>query len=315
MQPSNGERIMANPIIPRDINSAEPALRSEFISYIEQLIDAAQPATRPSENNDLLKGNANVNSINGRSGNDVIFAYGGNDSILGNFGNDYIQGMDGDDTLDGGDGNDFLFGGLGIDSLNGRDGDDAMFGGDGNDDLTGENGNDWLYGNAGHDVMNGGEGNDILDGDAGRDTLNGGTDNDELHGDGGADILKGQDGNDFIEGGAGADNLSGGADDDIYYYASTAHGRDRILDFNTDQDQFHFKASAFGVEGGYNVVEGLTFIANNNPFAQTDDATVLYETDTGRLYFDGDGTGAGAAVLIATIKGAPSVGDDDIIFV
>ena len=38
---------MANPIIPRDINSAEPALRSEFISYIEQLIDAAQPATGP----------------------------------------------------------------------------------------------------------------------------------------------------------------------------------------------------------------------------------------------------------------------------
>jgi serralysin len=306
---------MANPSIPSDINAAEEALRSEFIDYIEQLIDAAQPANSGTEDNDLLNGNGLANSINGRSGNDVIFAFGGNDSVLGSAGNDYAQGMDGNDTIAGGEGNDYLFGNDGTDSINGGDGDDAAFGGAGNDTLTGEDGNDYLYGNAGEDDLNGGEGNDLLDGGAQVDTLNGGADNDELFGGGAADVINGGTGDDFIEGGAGRDRLSGGADDDIYYYASTAHGRDRVLDFNSDQDQFHFKASAFGVEGGYDVVAGETFIANNNPTAQTNEATVLYDTDSGRLFYDEDGTGGGAAILIATIRGAPSVGDDDIIFV
>lgn len=45
------------------------------------------------------------------------------------------------------------------------------------------------------------------------------------------------------------------------------------------------------------------------------DATVLYETDTGRLMFDADGVGAGSAMLIATLTGAPLVDHQDFIFV
>src|SRR5688572_13672251 len=100
---------MANPAIPSDINAAAPALRSEFIDYITQLIDAAEIRAAATGGNDLLKGTNAANSTNGRSGNDVIYAYGGTDTIFGHYGNDYIQGMDGNDTLDGGDGNDFLF--------------------------------------------------------------------------------------------------------------------------------------------------------------------------------------------------------------
>ena len=306
---------MANPPIPADINAAEPALRSEFIDYIEQLIDAAEVRTSPTGGNDLLKGNGNNNTINGQDGNDVIYAYGGNDTLRGGSGNDYILGQVGDDVIDGDSGNDYLFGQLGVDDMDGGDGDDAMFGGSGNDTLDGEDGNDWIYGNNDNDTLNGGAGNDIIDGGYGIDVLNGGADNDELSGGNGTDTINGSTGNDFIEGGAGVDTLSGGEDDDVYYYANPLHGRDRILDFDTDKDSFQFLGSAFGVEAGTDLDDGTTFITGNAPVSVTGDATVLYETDSGRLWFDADGTGSGAAVLIARITGAPTVTNDDIIFV
>lgn len=43
-------------------------------------------------------------TINGTSGNDLIFGSSGNDTINGLGGNDCIFGLAGDDTIDGGDG-------------------------------------------------------------------------------------------------------------------------------------------------------------------------------------------------------------------
>jgi len=44
------------------------------------------------------------------------------------------------------------------------------------------------------------------------------------------------------------------------------------------------------------------------------DATdrVIYNTSTGQLYYDADGSGAGAAQLLATLQGAPGVSATDI---
>jgi Ca2+-binding RTX toxin-like protein len=39
---------------------------------------------------------------------------------------------------------------------------------------------------------------------------------------------------------------------------------------------------------------------------------VLYETDTGRLFYDADGFGTGAKVLIATLKDLPALTSADI---
>ncbi len=59
---------------------------------------------------------------------------------------------------------------------------------------------------------------------------------------------------------------------------------------------------------------GETFIANGNPAAQTDEATVLYDTGSGELFYDADGT-----VRVRQSSSPPSVArprsDDDIIFV
>ena len=39
---------------------------------------------------------------------------------------------------------------------------------------------------------------------------------------------------------------------------------------------------------------------------------VVYNTSTGSLYYDADGSGAGAAQLIATISGNPTIAATDI---
>jgi Ca2+-binding RTX toxin-like protein len=306
---------MPLPPIPGDINAAEPALRSELINYIECLIDAAQPIAVPGEGNDLILGTAAGETFNGLSGNDVIAGFAGIDTIAGGFGNDYVLGGLGADRIAGGDGNDFLFGEDGSDAIAGNDGDDALFGGNGNDTMTGSTGNDWMFGNAGTDRLNGGFGNDLLDGGAAGDTLAGAAGNDTLLGGTGLDTLTGGADHDFLEGGGAADSLAGGIGDDVYFYATRFHGNDSVIDFQSSQDRFEFAGAGFGVDPGTNLDDGTTFIANAAPVALVNEATVLYETDTGRLSFDIDGTGAQAAQLIATISGAPDVTNQDFIFV
>jgi Ca2+-binding RTX toxin-like protein len=306
---------MPLPPIPGDINAAEPALRSEFINYIETLIDAAEPVTVTGGGNDLFLGNDLANLINGQSGNDVLAGFGGNDNINGGEGDDYILAGIGADVVVGGDGNDFLFGEGDNDRMNGDAGDDAMFGGAGIDVMNGGEGNDSMYGNDGNDRLADGFGDDLLDGGSGNDTLTASTGNDEMRGGTGNDILTGGADNDFIEGGAGADRLNGGVGNDVYFYASRGHGADIILNFESANDRFEFSGLGFNVDPGTNLNNGTTFIANAAPVSVAFDATVLYETDTGRLFFDVDGAGAAAAQLIATIQGAPTVTEQDFIFV
>lgn len=306
---------MALPVIPNDILAAESALRSEFINNIEAIIDASQLVTTPGGGNDMLFGTALADVINGLSGNDVIATFDGRDTINGAGGEDYILAGLGNDSITGCAGNDYLFGEGGNDTISGGEGDDAMFGGAGRDDMTGGDGNDWIYGNAGADTATGGDGNDIMDGGAGTDTLAGDSGNDTLLGGAGADNLSGGVDNDFLEGGAGADTMSGGLGDDVYFYAHRNHGNDTILDFESSQDRFEFSGLGFKVDPGTNLDDGVTFIAGGAPSSVVNEATVLYNTGTGELWFDVDGTGAASALLIATIDGAPQVTHQDFIFV
>ncbi len=307
---------MALPPIPTDINAAEISLRDEFFNYIETLIDGATPAAATSSNNDLFLGNDLGTLINGLDGNDVLSAGGGNDTVFGSFGDDYVLGGLGDDRIDGGDGNDFLFGQDGNDVIDGQNGDDAMFGGLGADRMTGGEGNDWMYGNNGNDRLTGGFGDDLMDGGANNDTITDDFGNDTAIGGAGNDTITTGADNDFIEGGAGADRLSGGTGSDVYFYASRAHGNDTILNFESSNDRFEFSGLGFRVDPGTNLEDGTTFIAGTGTLAAAvAEATVLYNTGTGQLWFDVDGTGAAAAQLIATIQGAPQVTNQDFIFV
>ncbi len=252
-------------------------------------------------------GNALANSITGNGGANLLTGDAGNDSLAGGGGNDTLVGDAGKDTLVGGAGADLLQGGAGndgyqVDSLDtiqdtaGIDGVEAGFSYvlatglenlrlSGSDSINGT-------GNAAANNMTGNTGANLLIAFEGNDTLNGAA------------------GNDTLVGGLGADRLAGSTGADTFRYSSAAEGGDTIVSYRANEDTIEVSATGFG--GG--LVAGMNIVASGR-YAQNATGTAtsangvgqfVLETDTGLLSWDADGTGAGAAVLLANIASALS---------
>lgn len=291
---------------------------------------------RGGNGNDAIIGNGGNDRLYGDAGNDNIQAQNGNDFISGGAGVDFLSGEEGNDTVSGGDDNDQIYGGGGTNTLYGNAGDDSLFGGgdidiakggDGNDFINTGDGNDKLYGGAGDDTMGGSVGNDQLYGDAGGDTLQGGNGsdtsyggagndtldetvqddaaNDRLYGEAGNDILRGGGGNDRLVGGSGADTLTGGTGRDKFFFVTAPDG-DVITDFNrTEDDVILLSRSAFTAFAANGKLAAAAFHGGAGVDAARDASDrILYNTTTGELRYDADGTGAAAAQLIATLGDA-----------
>ncbi|HEY9621428.1 MAG TPA: GDSL-type esterase/lipase family protein [Crinalium sp.] len=123
------------------------------------------------------------------------------------------------------------------------------------------------------------------------------------------DTIIGTSGNNVINGSGGSDRLTGGGGVDTFVYTSFNDGGDVITDF-TNSDFIQISASGFGggLVAGIGLAAGVasatgTFVNGNTPVGTG--ATFLYSG--GVLSFDADGTGAGAAIEIATLSGSPSL--------
>jgi Ca2+-binding RTX toxin-like protein len=117
-----------------------------------------------------------------------------------------------------------------------------------------------------------------------------------------------------VEGGAGRDALSGGGGADVIVYALASHGRDKISDWQA-ADQFEIDASGFG--GGL-VVGDLAagrFHAGTTNRAQDGNDRFIFRTTDATLWFDKDGKGGAAAVLIADLQAGAKLGSADIFIV
>ena len=238
-----------------------------------------------------------------------------NNDMSGTPGNDSLLGLAGSDTLAGGGGNDTLDGGVSVDSLVGGEGDDAYIvtSGDiivegldeGADSVTSsvdftlasnvENlvltgyavtgaGNELdnaLTANAGPDVLIGLGGDDVLHGDVGADTLSGGAGNDTIYGDDTTSIDR------VIFDAA----LSESTNVDLLVDISSS---DRIL---LDDDIF----TAFNAAASGSLAATEFYKAAGADAARTAQQHIIYDTDTGFLYYDADGVGGAAAVLFAQI--------------
>jgi len=80
-----------------------------------------------------------------------------------------------------------------------------------------------------------------------------------------------------------------------------AANADTITDFNVVDDSFRLDNAAFtGLIDG--ALPAAAFVANLTGIAATAAQRILYETDTGFLFFDADGNGAGARVQFATVS-------------
>jgi Ca2+-binding RTX toxin-like protein len=158
---------------------------------------------------------------------------------------------------------------------------------------------------AGGDLLTGSIGDDILHGAAGNDTINGGN---------GADTINGGADNDSSNGGFGFDELSGGAGVDTFVYNFASQGTDSILDFVSGTDKLEISASGFG--GGLTTGMNPLLVFGSSASAVFGSAAERfhYDTSTGMLYFDPDGTGTGAiAVTLAQFSNGVMLQASDLI--
>ena len=172
------------------------------------------------------------------------------------------------------------------------------------------NGNDVLNGSSGADIANAYGGNDSLHGNGANDIVRGGTGNDKVWGNTGGDTLNGQAGNDILYGGPGKDSLIGGTGNDKFVFDSAggSNNADRITDFVHSADKIQLDNADFaGVGATGTLAQGKFFKGANVDATGANDPTdrVLYDTDSGKLYYDSDGNGPNGKVLIATVVGDP----------
>lgn len=282
---------------------------------------------------DQLIGEGGSDTLDGGADDDVLDGGEGTDALDGGTGDDGLLGGEGGDDLDGGAGDDVLEGGAGGDTMAGGEGADTMEGGAGGDTFVLED--------ATEDVVDGGAGTDrvtfdeavVLDlgaapaaaaGAAGRarfvsievfagsgaadrmrgngtaNTFEGGGGDDRLIGRGGADRLSGGAGADVLAGGLGKDVLTGGIGGDTFIFdaAPGAAHLDRITDFNAAADTIVLDRTAFRrlVAGD---LAAEAFVAGTAALEADD--RIIHNRATGALFYDADGSGAGAAVKFAQL--------------
>ena len=142
-------------------------------------------------------------------------------------------------------------------------------------------------------------------GGSGQDKLDGGTGNDTLYG--GA-------GNDQLTGGLGRDTLTGGAGNDSFIFNTKLGGNnvDTITDFTVPGDTMsldHNVFSALGVGG----LSAADFVIGSA--AQDASDHIIYNSVTGALYYDSNGSAAGGMTQFAQLdKGLLLTNADFIIF-
>lgn len=131
----------------------------------------------------------------------------------------------------------------------------------------------------------------------------------------GADTLRGGDGDDTLVGGNGADEIRGGDGADAIRYMSAAEGGDLVRGFVVGEDSIEVSAAGFGggltaAGGGFLLV--TQFVANAAGTATRANGQFIFDTNDELLLWDADGTGAGAAVVIAEFTGNLAFSATDI---
>lgn len=119
---------------------------------------------------------------------------------------------------------------------------------------------------------------------------------DDLRGDSNANAIDGGAGRDVLTGRGGADSLTGGTGNDRFVLEAKAAVADRIEDFASGDK---IAISGAGAALGSGALAGSAFVLGTDASDAGD--RLIYDRATGRLWFDADGAGGTAKVLMATL--------------
>ena len=249
--------------------------------------------------------------LEGTPKNDILDA-----TANGGYGDDTINGFAGADTMIGGDGNDTYY----VDNIK-----DVITEEDQAESAAGDD--DLVYSSTASYTLPANVEHLIIDGKS-KGNATGNELNNHLTGNAAVNTLIGLGGDDTFDSGSGNDILSGGDGADTYIFSSGIKGSknvDTIKDFVSGEDKIYLSSDIFT-----KIASGLGLIDGNDPIPLSDgdyffsapkvkatSATdlILYDSNTGRVYYDADGNGKGAADWFITLTGKPALSADDIYIV
>ena len=246
-----------------------------------------------------------IEQLVGSYNSDVLYGDGNNNVIAGLGGDDYLDGVGGAlNYLFGGDGNDQVFARSGVDIVDGGNGFDYV-----RYDYADAGVQAYLY----DATLNTGWA--AADTYASIEGLVGSGFADDLRGNNSGNVLIGLGGNDFIVGSGGVDIMNGGTGVDTFFYANANDGGgagDIIQDFVSGTDRIMLSGGAFGLGSpGGAPIDAYRFVYGANATLAT--IQVGYDTSTGEVWYDFNGTGFGGRVTLAYLFGGPSMVAGDIL--
>ena len=223
----------------------------------------------------------------------------GNNRLEGGLGRDYLIGLDGDDILDGGlDTPNTMQGGTGSDVYLVHNAGDSVieFAEEGIDSVETALANyqlqAWVENLVGTSAVG-----QRLTGNELANAITGGLGN---------DVLDGKGGNDVIDGGGGADN---------FVFSSALNGVtniDTIVGFQAGIDKIWLDDAVFAGFARGALAAGAF---RTGAAAQDADDRIIYDPNTGSLFFDADGSGAGAAVQFAILGQGMTLNSGDFLVI
>ncbi len=126
-------------------------------------------------------------------------------------------------------------------------------------------------------------------------------------------------GNDSINGGLGNDTLAGGDGNDTFAFNSKlgASNIDTITDFTSGADKIALDDAIFSkLKGISNLADNLYIQSIPGISTQDSNDYLFYDFESGRLYYDADGSGTkSAAVMIAIVGSATEISGGDFMII
>jgi Ca2+-binding RTX toxin-like protein len=286
--------------------------------------------------NNVITGNSGNNTLDGGGGNDTLIGGDGTDFYVTDGGDtiteqagqgsdwvyasvSYTLGSNLENLVLTGTGETIGTGNSLNNRMVGNTADNTLFGGAGNDSLSGGGGSDRLVGGTGDDIYRVDSTDTVVEAaDGGYDTVLSSvsvtldanveelqlTRSSAINGTGNqiANVIVGNSAANTINGAGGNDTLTGGAGRDAFVF-DTALGPsniDRITDFSVPSDSIRLDNDVFiGLSAGG--LSSQAFRKNTSGNAVDANDRIIYETDTGRVWFDRDGNGSAAKVQFAVL--------------
>jgi Ca2+-binding RTX toxin-like protein len=112
----------------------------------------------------------------------------------------------------------------------------------------------------------------------------------EIVGNSGANVLNGLSGSDTLTGGSGADTF-------VFSAALATTGLDTITDFSRTMDVIHLQNGVFSAVGVAGALASGAFASNTSGLAGDAGDRIIYETDTGILRYDSNGSASGGTIV------------------